>query len=179
MDNGESSYHRFLDGDKDALTEIIKAYKDGLTYFINGITNNLTVAEDIVQETFIKLYVKKPRFNGKSSFKTWLYRIGRNTAVDYIRHRRKTDLFSLDESMEYTQSDYFMEERNIILHKAISRLKPEYSQILWLTYFEGMNNDEVSAILRKSKNNTSVLLHRAKEALKKELIMEGLDDEDI
>ncbi|MCQ2484280.1 MAG: RNA polymerase sigma factor [Clostridia bacterium] len=179
MDNGESSYRRFLNGDKDALTEIIRDYKDGLTFFVNGITDNLTVAEDIVQETFIKLYVKKPRFKGKSSFKTWLYRIGRNTAVDYLRHRRKADLISLDETIEYTASDYFREDRNIILHKAIIRLKPEYSQVLWLTYFEGMSNDEVTAILGKSKNNTAVLLHRAKEALKKELIKEGLDDEDL
>lgn len=179
MDNGESSYRRFLEGNKDALTEIIREYKDSLTFFINGITNNMVVAEDIVQETFIKLYVKKPRFNGKSSFKTWLYRIGRNTAVDYIRHHRRAEMISLDNSTEYVESDYFKDDRDNTLHAAIKNLKDEYSLILWLTYFEGMSINEASVILGKSKNNTSVLLHRAKDALRKELLKEGLDYEDI
>ena len=185
MDNGASSYRRFLNGEKDALVEIIKEYKDGLTFFINGITKDLSSAEDITQETFIKLYVKKPGFNGKSSFKTWLYRIGRNTAVDYLRHSRKADTLTLNdyaESADYSlnpETGYFDRQRNAVIHKALGSLKPEYHQILWLVYFEGMSNDEASKILGKSKNNTSVLLHRAKEALKSELKKEGLDSEDI
>ena len=185
MDNGASSYRRFLNGEKDALIEIIKEYKDGLTFFINGITKDLSAAEDITQETFIKLYVKKPRFNGKSSFKTWLYRIGRNTAVDYIRHNAKTDTVTLNDSAELTdysanpENGYFDRQRKAAVHKALCSLKTEYHQVLWLVYFEGMNNDEVSKVLGKSKNNISVLLHRAKEALKSELKKEGLDSEDI
>jgi len=185
MDNGESSYRRFLDGDKDALVEIIKEYKDGLMFFINGYTGNLSVAEEITQETFIRLYVKKPKFNGKSSFKTWLYKIGKNTAVDYIRRNRKNDAVPLSNSPEQVdyssnpEAYYFDGQKKICLHKALCSLKTEYYQILWLIYFDGMSNEEVSVILGKSRNNTAVLLHRAKDALKSELLKEGLDYEDI
>ena len=73
MDNGASSYRRFLNGDDEGLTSIIKDYKDGLILYLNGYVNNIYVAEEIMEETFFKLAVKKPKFNERSSFKSWLY----------------------------------------------------------------------------------------------------------
>ena len=90
MDNGASSYRRFLDGDENGLVEIIRDYKDGLIFYLNGFTQNIYVAEELAEETFVKLVVKKPRFSNKSIFKTWLYAIGRNVAIDYLRHASKT-----------------------------------------------------------------------------------------
>ena len=89
MDNGACSYRRFLNGDDEGLTLIIKEHKDGLILYLNGYVNNIYVAEEIMEETFFKLAVKKPKFNEKSSFKTWVYTIGRNVAIDYIRHNSK------------------------------------------------------------------------------------------
>ena len=182
MDNGASSYRRFLNGEKDALTEIIKEYKDGLTFFLNGFCCNLSEAEDMTQETFIKLYVKKPKFNGKSSFKTWLYRIGRNTAVDYLRKKSRGGDTLGEDFTDFSANPeigYFREEDKRNLHKAMCRLKPEYRQILWLVYFESMSVGESAKILKKSENNTSVLLHRAKKSLKSELTKEGFDYENL
>ena len=76
MDNGADSYYRFLDGDKNAFVEIIREYKDGLILYIYGFVLNVDVAEELVADTFIKIIVSKPRFRGKSTFKTWLYSIG-------------------------------------------------------------------------------------------------------
>ena len=90
MDNGASSYRRFLSGDNDALVEIIRDYKDGLMYFLNGFVNDLTVAEELMEDTFVRLYTKKPRYSEKSSFKTWLYGIGRNVAREYLHRERKS-----------------------------------------------------------------------------------------
>lgn len=70
MDNGASSYRRFLDGDDEGIVELIKDYKDGLTLYLNGYVNNIFVAEELMEETFFKLMMKKLRFNGKFSFKT-------------------------------------------------------------------------------------------------------------
>ena len=56
-----------------------------MSLYLNSIVNNMCLADDIVQETFVKLAIKKPKFNGKSSFKTWLYAIGRNTAINYLK----------------------------------------------------------------------------------------------
>lgn len=82
MDNGVGSYRRFLDGDEEGLAEIIRDHKDGLILFINGIVHNIHTAEELTEEVFVKLVVKRPRFFGKSSFKTWLYAIARNVAYD-------------------------------------------------------------------------------------------------
>ena len=72
MDNGESSYRRFLSGDKDGLAEVMIIYRDGLVLYLSSLVCNISLAEEVMEETFVKLYVKKPKFKGKSSFKTWL-----------------------------------------------------------------------------------------------------------
>lgn len=182
MDSGSECYRRFLEGDKNALAEIIRDNKDGMIFFLNGFCGNYAVAEDMTQETFIKLYVKKPKFHGKASFKTWLYRIARNTAVDYLRKNGRAESnFDTDYS-DFAQNpeiEYFKEENTIQLHKSLCKLRSEYRQILWLIYFEGMSIDDASKILGKSKNNISVLLHRAKNSLKSELEKEGFSYENI
>ena len=90
MDRGANSYRRFLDGNDEGIVEIVGDYKDGLILFLNGYVNNINIAEELTEDTFFRLMVKKPRFSGKSSFKSWLYAIGRNVAVDYIRHNLKS-----------------------------------------------------------------------------------------
>ena len=86
MDNGASSYRRFLDGDDEGIVEIIRDYKDGLILYLNGFTQDISTAEELMEETFVKLATRKPRFMGRSAFKTWLYAIGRNVAMDHLRH---------------------------------------------------------------------------------------------
>ena len=88
MDNGASSYRRFLDGDDDGFTQIVVDYYDGLALWLSSYVRDLDVAEELAQETFAKLVTKKPRFNGRSSFKSWLYSIGRNAALDHLRVRK-------------------------------------------------------------------------------------------
>ena len=75
MDNGASSYHRFLEGDNSALEEIVELYNKKLILFLNTYVTNLAVAEDLAADTFLELIIKKPRFNQKSSFKTYLLRL--------------------------------------------------------------------------------------------------------
>ena len=86
MDHGESSYCRFLDGDDEGIAELVKEYKDGLTFYLNSIVGDLCLAEELMQDTFTKLVIKRPRFRGESAFKTWLYTIGRNLATDTLNH---------------------------------------------------------------------------------------------
>lgn len=93
MDKGAESYRRYLDGDENALEDIVRDYKDGLILYLNGYVNNIYVAEELTEDTFFRLITKQPRFSGKSTFKSWLYAIGRNVAVDYIRHSTNCRLF--------------------------------------------------------------------------------------
>lgn len=78
MDNGAGSYRRFLDGDDAGIAEIVKDYKDGLILYLNGYVKNIYIAEELAEDTFFRLITKKPNFSGKSTFKSWLYSIGRN-----------------------------------------------------------------------------------------------------
>ena len=111
MDNGASSYLRFRDdGDESVLVEIIRDYKDGLIFFLCGIVGDITVAEELAEDTFVLLGTKKPKDKGKSSFKTWLYTIGRNIAVDYLRKRKRGDSVSLESCPELTSDEASLEE---------------------------------------------------------------------
>ena len=83
MDNGASSYCRFLAGDESGLVEIIRDYKDGLILYLNGYVMNIHIAEELAEDTFVKIGLKRPKDMRRGSFKTWLYTIGRNTAIDY------------------------------------------------------------------------------------------------
>ena len=184
MDNGASSYRRFLDGDDNGFVEIVRDYKDGLILFLDSFVNNLSVAEELAEDTFVKLGIKKPHFSGKSSFKTWLYAVGRNVAVDYIRKESKRSEVSIDECINLAdrqtlEDAYLKEERKIVIHQALGKLKSEYRQVLWLTYFEELSNKETSRIMRKSVHNIETLIYRAKQSLKQELIKEGFTYEDI
>ena len=184
MPNGESSYRRFLTGDDNGIVEIVRDYKDGLIFYLNNFVHNLTVAEELCEETFVKLAVRKPRFREGSSFKTFLYTIGRNAAIDHLRKNR-VDVVAIDElaevqsDLEDLEQSYIREERKIAVHRAMDTLKSEYQQVLWLTYFEGLSNKETAAVMKKSVHNIETLVCRARAALKKALEKEGFEYEEL
>jgi len=179
VDNGASSYRRFLAGDDTGIVEIIRIYKDGLILYLNGYLNNIYEAEEVMEDVFFKLVTKKPHFRSESAFKTWLFSIGRNLALDHLRKKRKTSNVSFEELENYIQEENTVEkeflkaEEKIIVHKALNRLKPEYRNVLFLVYFEDFSNQEVAVILKKNKRQIENLIYRAKASLKTELYKEG------
>ena len=181
MDNGASSYRRFLDGDDNGITEIVENYKDGLILYLNGYVKNIFVAEELTEDTFFRLMIKKPKYSGKSTFKSWLYAIGRNVAVDYIRHNSKILNVPIDDVENYLieeqslEQAYIKEENKIIVNKALNELIPEYRNVLWLTYFEEFSNKETAIILKKTERQIKNLLYRARKALKSKLEKEGFE----
>ena len=185
MDNGASSYRRFLDGDDKALAEIVKDYSDGLTLYLNGIVNNISVAEELTEETLFRLITKKPRFTAKYSFKTWLYTIGRNVAIDELRHNAKRSDASFDELEGYIRDEYdleklyIIEEEKLTVHRALKKLNTEYRQVLWLLYFEELSHAEAGHVMKKNSRQMKNLVYRAKNALKSELEKEGFVYEEL
>ena len=185
MDNGASSYRRFLDGDDKGLSEIVRDYRDGLILYLNGIVNNISTAEELMEETFFKIITKKPKFNAKYSFKTWLYTIGRNVAIDYLRHNAKQSDTAFDDLENYIRDEYdleilyIIEERKITVHRALRKLNTEYRQVLWLLYFDGLSNVEAAIVMKKSSRQMKNLVYRAKSALKSELDKEGFVYEEL
>ena len=182
MDNGASSYLRYLGGDDEAFENIIETYKDGLILYLNGIVNNIFIAEDLMEETFFKIAVKKPKYKGKSSFKTWLYAVGRNTALDYLRKESKISYIQNEESLvseETFEKGYIKSEDKIIVHNALKKINSLYRQILILIYIENFSNREVEIIMKKNSRQIKNLLYRAKKAIKDELLKENITYEDL
>ena len=185
MDNGASSYRRFLDGDDKGIAEIVGDYKDGLILYLNGYVNNIFIAEELTEDTFFRLITKKPRYSGKSTFKSWLYAIGRNVAIDFIRHNSKMLNVPIEDMENYLSEEqsleqsYIKEERKIIVHKALSELATDYRMILWLVFFEGFSNTEVAIVLKKNDRQIRNLLYRAKQSLKSKLEKEGFIYEEL
>ena len=185
MDNGTSSYRRYLEGDDEGIADIVREYKDGLILYLNGYVDNLYTAEDLTEDTFFKLMTKKPGFSGRSTFKTWLYTIGRNIAVDWLRRESKQTGLS-PEDMEQYQKDksdlehaYIRDERKRAVHRSLRKLAPDYRAALWLVYFEDFSGREAAAILRKNDRQMKNLLYRAKQSLKSELEKEGFTYEEF
>jgi len=187
MDNGASSYHRFLEGDESGLEELVEAYSDNLIFFINSFMNNLTLSEDLMSDTFLELILKKPRFVGDSSFKTYLFKIGRNKAFDCLRKQKRTLTLTVPfHNAENEISDVISIENNILkndqqkhVNQCLDNIKQEYREVLHLLYFEEMSNESVSIIMKKSKKQIENLAYRAKLTLKSTLEKEGFVYEEL
>ena len=185
MDNGASSYRRFLDGDDKGIAEIVGEYKDGLILYLNGYVNNIFLAEELTEDTFFLLITKKPRYSGKSAFKSWLYAIGRNVAVDFVRHHSKALHTPIEDMENYwseeqsLEQSYIKDERKRIVHQLLSELTADYRIVLWLVFFEGFSNKEAAAAMKKSDRQIKNLLYRAKQSLKSKLEKEGFVYEEL
>ena len=161
------------EGDDEALERIIREYRDGLMLYLRTFTGDIHTAEDIAEDAFVKIAVKKPRYNGKASFKTWLYRIAGNMAIDHLRKRREN--VPIDDCGELTLDDisleesYIRDEERIAVHRALGKLPGDYRQILWLVYFEDMQVRDAAAVMGRSVHAAETLIYRARRRMKEEL----------
>ena len=184
MDNGAISYRRFLEGDRNAIIDIIADYREGLVLFINSFVNDFCAAEELAEDTFVKICADKPKFSGKCSFKTWIYTIGKNAALNSIKKKSRHSEVSIDEfynvaDKENIERNYIKDEDKRHLLRALEKLNDDYKQVLYLVYFENFNNTETAKIMRKTERQIRNLLYRAKESLRNILEKEGFRYEGI
>lgn len=136
MDIGASSYRRFLDGDDEAFVEIIKHYKDGLILYLDSFTHNLDTAEDLMEDTFVKIVTQKPHYRPSASFKTWLFTIARNIARDWLRKQSKRQTIPIDEvvsdliAVDDLEQQYLCTEEKIQLYSTKCYIIDLYQRIL-------------------------------------------------
>ena len=180
MDNGASSYRRFLEGDESAFESIMKELFRGLVFFIDGFVHDAHAAEDIAIDTFSDLVVHRHRYNFKVSLKTYLYMVGRSRALDYIKHRKVIDFVELSEVHALTDESATLEEmvlsseRKRLIHAAIARLPEDMRVVVHLIYFEEMTYEEAAKVMKKNRKQVDNLLYRAKKELR---IILGKDGE--
>lgn len=173
----ETFYHRYLNGDDAGLEALMKKYGNPLTLYIDGYLHDVHEAEDLMLDVFAYLFTKKPRIRD-GSFKAYLYKTARNMA---LRHKSKRKcLFRLDELTDESDGQLLVEEvirteeRNRILHFCMGEMNPDYREVLYLTYFEGMSYAQAAEVTGKTVKQITNMVYRGKESLRRLLEREGI-----
>ena len=182
MDQGAELYRRFLAGDEASLAALLAAYRGPLVLYLNGIVKNIFDAEDLAQEVFVLLFVKRPAYKSQAGFKTWLYTVGRNKAIDFLRKRQREAFFVSDEALaeEALVEDACLHaDRRQVLMRLLRGLPDAYREALYLTYYEGLSNRQTAKVMKKSVHAVEMLNSRARASLRKRMEQEGYTDEDL
>ena len=178
MNTDWECYEAFLAGNTEGFEQLVLRYKNPLIYFLCRYVEDVMTAEDLAQDAFVEVYVHKERFEKEKNFKTYLFTIGRNKAVDYLRkHKDVTAL--MDELPEQEDESQELErlvlrkEQSKILAAAMKKLKQEYQLVITLVDLEDMSYADAAKVLKKTLPQIKVLLHRARKALARQLEREG------
>lgn len=182
MDNGASSYRRFLDGDESAFDEIMKELFDNLVFFIDRYVHDVYAAEDIAIDTFSDLVVNRRRYNFKVTLKTYVFMLGRSRALNYIKHRKKLTFEELSEAENISDDREILEESVLTdevkrtVNDALSELPEEMHTAVHLVYFEELTYEEAAKVMKKSRKQVDNPLYRAKKELRNII---GKDGEEL
>lgn len=184
MEHGERCYRRFLEGDEDGLLELVRLYSDSLLLFLYGMVHNLSLAEELMEETFAELVLHRGAFRGEASLKTYLFRVGRNKALNQLKKQSRVTLLPIEEAtavadVRSLEDLVLRTERQKCVRRGIQRLSPPYQQVLYLLYFEELSYQQAGAVMRRSEKQIKNLAYRARQSLKVVLQEEGWDDEDV
>lgn len=171
MDNGASSYRRFLNGDEAAFDDLMEELFRGLVFFIDRYVHDTHAAEDIAIDAFSDLIVHRHRYSFKVSLKTYLFMVGRSRALDYIRHRKIIDFSELSEAEgvsdeQSLEETVLADERKRTVNAALAKLPEDMRVAVHLIYFEEMTYEEAAKVMKKNRKQVDNLLYRAKKELR-------------
>lgn len=139
-----------------AFRQLITQYKERLYWHIRKIVISHDDTDDVLQNTFIKIYKNIHKFNGKSKLFSWMYRIATNEAITFINKRakeRNVDITTINEQLAATlESDVYFsgDEIQLILQKAIATLPQKQQLVFNMKYFDELKYNEISNILETS-----------------------------
>ena len=170
-------------GDTNSFDELLKRYSEKVHNLAMRITRNEEDAEEILQDVFVTVHQKIDKFEGKSAFSSWLYRVTANTAFMKLRKRRQTPAVSLEEfgtsvrdswvskKSEDCDVDYISSRHELraALEDAVEKLPEEYRTIFVLRDVDGLSSQEVGEILDISIPAVKSRLHRSRLMLRKRL----------
>jgi RNA polymerase sigma-70 factor, ECF subfamily len=170
-------------GDREAFADLVELYKDKVYHVSYRMVGNAMEAEDIAQETFLRVYSNIGSYDPSYKFSTWIYRIATNLSIDLLRKRKQT--LSLDKQVEGSDGldwhdrladpDKGPEEALLTgelqaeVQNAMETLSPKYKSIMILRYLEDLSLTEISEIVKLPITTIKTRIHRGREALKKKL----------
>lgn len=179
---------RLLAGDEAAYTQVVSAYHGLMIHIAKAIVGG-TIADEVAQESWVSVMRALPKFEGRSSLKTWILRIVSNTAKSRLRHESRT--ISLDSIIDdqpivdparFKTSGHWSNpppmwhgdspdallastELRECIHDALSALPPMQRSVLTLRDMQDFDMDTICKILEVSESNGRVLLHRARSSI--------------
>jgi len=173
----------YKSGNEEVFKDLIEKYSPSIYNFTAHIIGKDN-ATDIVQETFIKVWKNINRFNSlKSSFKTWIFTIAKNSITDFLRKKKHLNFSDIENDDDYSFSES-IEDENLLpdqalqklqdskfLNKLLDKLSLQYRTILILHYQEEMTFDEIGKILKKPLNTVKSYHRRAILELRNMIIM--------
>ncbi len=155
----EDLIERFQEGDLYAFDLIVSRYKNQLLNFIFRFLGNTEEAEDLVQETFLRVYRNRKAYQKIAKFSTWIYTIAGNLAKTELRKRKRRRFFSISE-LGYNEKDYdifdeaYNPEKDVdgrmkeaIIHEQILALSPKFREVILLRDVQQLSYEEISEIV--------------------------------
>ncbi len=180
-------------GDMSAFELLVRRYQKPLINYIHRSINDYHCAEDLSQETFLRVFKSADRYKPTASFKTWLYTIATNLCRNEIRNRSRRKTYYLEDFVEEGEDVYHTEimhdtrympdvllekkELRQMIRKALAQLPENQRVALTLVTYQDLRYEEVSEILGCSVGAVKALIHRARQKMRKMLIKAGIADE--
>ena len=172
-------------GDVAAFDRLILKYRSRVHAIIYNLTSNREDASDLTQDAFIKAFQSIHRFQGQSSFFTWLYRIAVNSTLSHLRKSRLRSFFSLEKISEDepvarevisaltdkagAERETFVRELQDKLNEAMQKLSIKHRTVVTLFEIDGLSHEEIAEIMGCSVGTVRSRLHYAKRLLQAEL----------
>jgi RNA polymerase sigma-70 factor (ECF subfamily) len=174
-------------GDRKAFAEIVMRYQKKIMKLGFRMLNQRQEAEDVAQETFLKVFNNLQRYDVKQKFSTWIYRIATNLCIDRLRRRREQislDSSNVSQTGEYDNQELQAKitnrwqnpENQLILaelqdhvQKAVQELPDKYRLAIVLRYMQELSLQEISDILEIPVATVKTRIHRGREVLRKKL----------
>lgn len=156
--------------DRQAMAELIERYERPVRYFIRQLVNNADLADELFQDTWLKVIRRIHTLANPEKFAVWLYRIARNRVYEEFRRRKQT--VELDEAMEAPdnpQEEALSFEDAAKLHRCLGELKPLQKEVLLLRFLEEMSYEEIAEVLVCHIGTVRSRIHHAKQTLRKKL----------
>jgi RNA polymerase sigma-70 factor (ECF subfamily) len=167
----------YQQGNASALAVLIERHYASIYSYIYRYVRSLPEAEDIVQETFIKVWRQIHRFQEGSGLRPWLFRIARNTAIDYLRKKKSIPFSHFGEEGEVEMAfadttinileETIAQEQKDQLNAAVEHLAIQYREVLVLRAEDNLTFEEIATVLGKPLNTVKSLYRRGLQALQK------------
>lgn len=159
-----------LAGDDTAFTYLFNRYRDAIHRLFVQRLGGANHADDLLQETFVKVYIHLGHYRPEYTFGQWVYTIARNTFIDFIRKRQ--DDLSIDDRFTAPASTAPNPEESVInlqqrtqIEQYLDRLPPRYRRLIVLRFIEGYSYEEIAAKLSLPLGTVKTQIHRARERM--------------